>query len=84
MFGGVCFMINGNMCAGVNDKLLMLRLGNALAAEALAEPHTRPMDFTGRPLKSMIYVEPEGYDADEDIEGWVGRAADFAKTLPKK
>ena len=84
MFGGVCFMINGNMCAGVNDRLLMLRLGNELAAKALSEPHTRPMDFTGRPLKSMIYVEPEGYDTDDDLDSWVARAADFAKTLPKK
>ena len=84
MFGSVYFMINGNMCAGVNDNLMMLSLWNDLATEALREPHTREMDFTGRPLKSMIYVEPEDYDADEDLERWVNRAAEFAKTLPKK
>ena len=77
-------MLGGNMCCGVVKTNLMLRLGPDGAAEALEEPHTREMDFTGRPMKSMIYVEPEGYEHDCDLESWVGRAAKFAASLPAK
>jgi hypothetical protein len=62
----------------------MLRLGNEGAAAALREPHTRPMDFTGKPLKSMVYVDPEGIASPEDLNRWVNRAADFAAALPPK
>jgi TfoX/Sxy family transcriptional regulator of competence genes len=84
MFGGVAFMVGGNMCCGVNGGDLMLRLGNEGAAAALAEPHAREMDFTGRPMRSMIYVGPEGTGADADLSAWIGRALDFAATLPAK
>ena len=57
MFGGLAFLLEGNMCCGVLGDRLVLRLG----AEALREPHTRPMDFTGRAMASMMYVAPEGY-----------------------
>ena len=84
MFGGVCFMIGGNMCCGVVKDELMLRLGDELASEALDEPHTRPMDFTGKPMKSMIYVEPQGFSDNHDLRAWVQRAVGFARTLPHK
>lgn len=84
MFGGIAFLYNGHMYCGVNGEDLMLRLGNDESAKALTEPHTRPMDFTGKPLKSMVYVNPEGYDADDDLQAWVDRALQFAKTLPPK
>ncbi len=84
MFGGICFLLNGNMCCGVTTNALMLRLGPEAAAQALKEPCTREMDFTGRPMKSMIYVDPEGYESDEDLKEWVQRAAEFAKSLPAK
>ena len=84
MFGGLAFMLRGNMCCGVAGETLMLRLGNDGAAAALREPHTRPMDFTGKPLKSMVYVEPAGIAAPEDLNRWVNRAADFTATLPLK
>ena len=84
MFGGIAFLYNGHMCCGVNGEDLMLRLGNDEAAKALTEPHTRPMDFTAKPLKSMVYVNPEGYDADDDLRAWVDRALRFARTLPPK
>lgn len=77
-------MLAGNMCRGVVDDMLMPRLGNEGAAAALAEPHTKPMDFTGKPLKSMIYVAPQGIAALEDLIHWVNRGADFAATLPPK
>ena len=84
MFGGVCFLLHGNMCCGVAGKELVLRLGDADAAAALQEPCTRPMDFTGRPLKSMVYVEPAGVRLDEQLEAWLERALRFVRRLPKK
>jgi len=84
MFGGVCFMLGGNMCCGVSTTELMLRLGPEGAATALEEPHTRAMNFTGRPMKSMIYVEPEGYEHEDDLRSWVARSAKFASSLPAK
>ena len=84
MFGGLALMLNGNMCCGVVGKDLVLRLADKEAARAVAEPHARPMDFTGKPLKSMVYVSPAGYRADDDLRAWVKRAVDFVKSLPKK
>lgn len=84
MFGGICFLINGNMVCGTSSEELMLRLGDERAQAALQESNTREMDFTGRPLKSMIYVTPEGIVLDRDLENWVKRAADFVTMLPPK
>ena len=71
MFGGISFLLNGNMCCGVIDKNLCLRLGEEGATTALGESHTRPMDFTGKPMKSMVFVGPAGYRADDDLKRWV-------------
>lgn len=84
MFGGLAFLIRGNMACGVVGGMLMVRLGDAGAAAALAERHVRPMDFTGRPMRSMVYVEQEGLATDDELHRWVDRAADFALTLPPK
>ena len=84
MFGGVAFMANGHMCCGVSTDYLVLRLGNAGAETALRAANTRPMDFTGKPLKSMVYVEPAGYESGDDLRCWVERALKFAKSLPPK
>lgn len=84
MFGGLAFLCHGNMCCGINQSDLMLRLGEDGAQAALAEPHTREMDFTGRPMKSMLYVAAKGLKEDDTLRAWVMRALDFAKTLPPK
>jgi TfoX/Sxy family transcriptional regulator of competence genes len=84
MFGGVAFMIAGNMAVGVIEDDLMVRLDPADAERALAEPHTRPMDFTGRPMKGMLFIDPAGSEADEDLASWVDAGADFAASLPPK
>lgn len=84
MFGGLAFLRQGNMCCGVLGKNLVLRLGEEGAAEALLEAHTRPMDFTGRPMKTMFYVAPEGHASDEALEQWVGDALKIVSTLPAK
>jgi TfoX/Sxy family transcriptional regulator of competence genes len=83
MFGGLAFMVAGNMCCGVNGDDLMLRIG-AEAGTALEDRHARPMDFTGRPLTGFVYVDAEGTAAESDLRRWVGRALEFAETLPPK
>jgi TfoX/Sxy family transcriptional regulator of competence genes len=77
MFGWRCFLLNGNMCCGVTADALMLRLGNEGAAEALLEPNTREMDFTGRVMKSMVYIEPAGWEPEEELEDWVDQGCQF-------
>lgn len=79
MFGGIAYMVNGHMCCGVVKSDLMLRLGPAGAQAALREPHTRAMDFTGKPMKSMVYVEAAGVDSDDALESWIRLAVDFAR-----
>jgi TfoX/Sxy family transcriptional regulator of competence genes len=84
MFGGVAFMIGGNMAVGVIGDDLMVRLDPADAERALTEPHTRPMDFTGRPMKNMVFVDSAGTASDDDLAGWVDAGADLAASLPPK
>ena len=84
MFGGLCFLVNGNMACGIVGDTLMVRLGEEGAAEALKEKHVRDMDFTGRPMKSMIYVDPAGIRTDAALRAWIDRGAAFARTLPGK
>jgi TfoX/Sxy family transcriptional regulator of competence genes len=83
MFGGIAFMVAGNMACGVIGEDLIVRLGDD-TGQALAEPHTRPFDFTGKPMKSTIYVDPEGTASDADLAKWVEAGADFAASLPPK
>jgi TfoX/Sxy family transcriptional regulator of competence genes len=84
MFGGIAFMIEGNMGIGVIGDDLMVRLDPADAERALVDPHARPMDFTGRPMKGMLFIDPDGTTADEDLAEWVEAGADFAASLPPK
>jgi len=84
MFGGIAFMIGGNMAVGVIGDDLMVRLDPADAERALAEPHVRPMDFTGKPMKGMVFVDSAGTVADDDLASWVDAGADFAASLPPK
>jgi TfoX/Sxy family transcriptional regulator of competence genes len=83
MFGGLAFTLNGNMACGIVKDELMLRLGAEGADAALDEPHVREMDFTGRPMTGMVYVEPAGL-GDAGLRRWVGQAAGFARSLPPK
>ncbi len=84
MFGGITFLLNGNMCCGVVNKDLVLRLGETGASRALKLSHARPMDYTGKPLKSMVYVGPKGFQTDAALRKWVRHAADYARSLPAK
>ena len=84
MFGGLCFMLGGNMCCGVVGEELMVRVGPDAYAESLELPYAREMDFTGRTLKGMVYVAVEGIEAGADLAAWVERGAEFAGSLPPK
>ena len=84
MFGGLAFMVNGHMAVGVNAGDLMVRVGPNGHEEALARPHARPMDFTGRPMKGFVFVGPPGYADDESLAGWVERGVRFVTSLPPK
>lgn len=83
MFGGVCYLLNGNMACGVYKDYLILRLGAAEADAALADPSVKPFDISGRPMKGWVMVGRRGC-AGEKLAAWLRKARDFAATLPKK
>ena len=74
MFGGLCFMLGGHMVVGVVGNELMARVGADGEDDALAQPHARPMDFTGRPMTGFVFVAAEGVATDEAAQAWVERA----------
>ncbi len=84
MFGGLAFLHNGNMCCGVIKKDLVLRLGKDGVSKALDKPYAREMDFTGKALKSMVYIGPAGYRTEAALRRWVAQGVDYAKSLPAK
>lgn len=84
MFGGLAFMLDGNMCCCVTEHGLMTRVGPDAYADALAQPHTGLMDLTGRPMRGWVLVEMAGLATDAGLGEWVGRGAGFAATLPAK
>jgi len=84
MFGGVGFMLHGNMCVGVWHTSLIARLGSDQAAAALKEPCVVEFDITGRPMKGWVMVEAEGVETDDQLRAWVERTVGFVETLPKK
>ena len=87
MMGGLVFMVNDKMCVGIHiDKklqhsLLMARIGETAYATEIENKHCLPMDFTGRPMRGYIFVKPEGFDLEEDLEHWVDLALVFNKEL---
>ncbi|MFD0918102.1 TfoX/Sxy family protein [Pseudahrensia aquimaris] len=85
MFGGVCFMLNGNMlCGASNTGNLLLRVGAEREADARTKPHTTEMNFTGRPMRGYIYVMPPGFADDQDLAKWLATAKEFVCGLPPK
>ena len=84
MFGGLCFMVRGSMCCGLTSTGFMVRVGREAYKRTLAEPHARPMEFTGRPMAGFVYVDPGGYRTDTALAKWVQRGIDFVSTLPAK
>ncbi|MCQ3973763.1 MAG: RNA methyltransferase [Anaerolineae bacterium] len=84
MFGGLAFLWQGHMFCGIAGEDLMVRVGAERYEQALLEPHTRAMDFTGRPMKGYVYVASEGFEADDDLKTWTKRGLEFVRSLPPK
>jgi TfoX/Sxy family transcriptional regulator of competence genes len=84
MFGGLAFMVQGNMACGIIQDDLMVRVGPEGYETALAQPHARSMDFTGKPMRGMVVVDGAGLDTDETLDEWVQRGLQFALSLPPK
>jgi TfoX/Sxy family transcriptional regulator of competence genes len=84
MFGGIAFIIGGNMAVGVHGDDLMVRVGKAGHDAAVTRPGARIMDFTARPMVGWITVTPEGFTRDGDLDAWVDLGVAFAGSLPAK
>ena len=83
MMGGLIFMVNGKMCIGVdidkerNADRLMVRVGKLPYQQLLEKEGSRQMDFTGKPMRGFLFIDPEGFDSDEDLDFWVSKALEF-------
>jgi TfoX/Sxy family transcriptional regulator of competence genes len=84
MFGGLAFLLDGKMFVGIIGGTLMARVGPERHQDALAQPHVREMDFTGRPMKGYVYIDPPGLAEDRDLAAWVLWCASFVAALPEK
>ena len=84
MFGGLSFLLQGNMAVGIIGDDLIVRVGPQGYEEALEQDHTRAFDFTGRAMSGWIVVAPDGTEDDEALGGWVTRGLTFAGSLPAK
>lgn len=84
MFGGLCFLLDGHMCCGINGRDLMLRVRPEGYEAALARPGARPMDFTGRPLRGMVYVSADALRSARTLTRWLDESVAFVRSLPPK
>jgi hypothetical protein len=84
MFGGVGFLLNGNLLVGIWKDSLCVRLGPEQAVKALHEPHVKEFDITGRPMKGWVLVEPQGVEDDDQVSAWIQWAVKFVGKLPAK
>jgi TfoX/Sxy family transcriptional regulator of competence genes len=84
MMGGICFMVDGNMCCGVTASSLMVRVGRETYDAMLAQPHVRPLQFSGRRAMGFVLVDADGFATDAALATWIGRAVAFVSTLPAK
>lgn len=84
MFGGLCFMINGHMCCGIETDRLMIRVQPDRYETLLKKPHAREMDFTGKPMKGFLFVSEAGYCTAAGLTKWLNEAVEWAKSKPPK
>lgn len=84
MFGGLCFLLDGNMCCRVMGEEIIVRVGADNYIESLKRPHAKEMDFTGRPMRGMVVVEAAGIDSATGLSEWLSRGVKFARSLPAK
>ncbi|MEJ2271218.1 MAG: TfoX/Sxy family protein [Candidatus Bathyarchaeota archaeon] len=84
IFGGVCFLVNGNMYSGIYKDFLFLRLGKEASENVLKLPYVKPFDITGRPMKGWVMLDKTAIDTDEKLNIWLNKAKDFTLSLPPK
>ncbi len=90
MMGGLVFMVNEKMCCGIHiDKkygasLLMAKIGEKAYEEEIEKSVCLPMDFTGRPMKGFIFITPDGFDLDADLEYWIQKSLDYNREMYSK
>ena len=77
MMGGLCFMVDDKMCVGVHEERLMVRIDPEAYESALHRKGCMPMDFTGRPMRGFVFVEPEGLATKRDLSSWLEMALEF-------
>lgn len=84
MFGGIAFMLSGNMAVGVSGDELMVRVGKEAHDDTVSLPGARIFDLSGRPMRGWLVVEPEGFATDAELDAWIQRGIKFAESLPPK
>ena len=84
MFGGLAIIVNGHMCCGIVGNELVIRVAANEWERALSQPHARPMDFTGRPMRGFVYVDPTGFRSKVQLRAWIQRSLNFVLSLPPK
>jgi len=85
MFGGIAFLLGGNMCVGVHGEDLIVRIEPSTTDAMLKEPGAKPFDLSGRPaMAGWLLVAPAGYRTEAALQAWVSRGVGFASSLPKK
>ena len=84
MFGGLCFLLSRHMCCAIIDDKLLARVGADNYALCLAKPYATEMDFTGKPISTMVYVLPNGFESDQDLANWLNICVNFVNTLGPK
>jgi len=84
MFGGICYLLKGNMCFGIYKEYLIVRTGLEVAEKKLKERNVKPFDITGRPMKGWVMVGEKGWKGQGDLENWLDLGREYALTLPKK
>ena len=84
MFGGICYLMNGNMCFGIYKEYLIVRTGKEIAEKKLKEKNVKPFDITGRVMKGWIMVGEKGWQRQEDLVSWLHLGKEYVLTLPKK
>lgn len=84
MFGGVGFLLNGNMACGVHKDNLVVRVDPEKHGALLKKPHAKPFDLTGRPMKGWLLVEADGWKTEKQLSTWIKEGIEFASTLPPK
>jgi TfoX/Sxy family transcriptional regulator of competence genes len=84
MFGGICWLYEGNICFGILNDFLILRVGQDMGATLLQKPHIKPMDITGKIMKGWVMIAPDGYEDDRELNEYTQMAINFGSTLPPK